>query len=125
MRITTASVLVLSLVIGCTSAREMKLDRALEKYAEELASPEGLPTDGYVTLSGITYELPTTVRREGDRLVFSGEDLEYSRPKISEVRGLLFDRVDAGKTAGNTGKGVLATLGIVLLAVITLGLSLA
>ena len=69
--------------------------------------------------------LQTTVRREGDRLVFAGEELEYSRPQISEVRGILFERVDAGKTAGNTGKGVLATLGIALIALLTLGLSLA
>jgi len=118
------AVVTLSLFLGCASAREMKVEQVLEEYSDELASPEGLATDGYVTKSGIEYELETTVRREGDRLVFVGGDLEYSRPKISEVRGVLFERLDAGKTAGNTGKGLLGTIGIALLAILTLGISL-
>ncbi len=125
MRKPMCAILALSLLLGCTSAREMKVEKVLEKYSTELASPAGLATDGYVTQSGIEYELETTVRREGDRLVFAGEELEYSRPKISEVRGILFERLDAGKTAGSTGKGVLATLAIALLAILTLGVSLA
>jgi hypothetical protein len=125
MRDPVCVVLALSLLVGCVSAREMDVERVLDRYADELASPDGLRVDGYVTQSGITYELPTTVRREGDRLVFTGKDLEYSRPKVAEVRGILFEKLDAGKTAGNTGKGVLVAIGVTLLVVLTLGASLA
>jgi len=123
MKKLTCAVLALSFLAGCISAREVPLTDVLKDRAEELASPEGLATNGWVMISGIKYELEVTAWKRGDHLVF-GDEPEYARPKLTEVRGILFNRVDAGKTAGNTGKGVLGVLAVLALIALTLGASL-
>jgi hypothetical protein len=115
-------VLILALLIGCTSVTSVPLAKLEDREQERMTEMPGLRVYGYVPRDGEKQEIDAFIRLEGEAAYFLQPVGEHaSVPGFSiagtELEALLLERVDEGKTLA-------ASVGVITLAPVVIALAI-